>query len=413
MSSSVPILKRNPGDDALVGRELFPLLRNNPGLVYLDSASSAQKPGVVIDRLTRFYSGEYANIHRGLYPLSEGASEAYDQARGRVARFLGAEKDEIIFTHNATEGINLVAHAYGDSNLKSGDLVLTSLLEHHANIVPWQLLKDRKRLRLAAIPIDSRGDIDLERYEMLLSREPKIVCITAAANTIGTVTPLKTIIAMAHRAGALVMVDAAQAAPHFVLDVKALGCDFLTVTGHKLYGPDGIGALYVKAKLLDALPPFMGGGGMIRSVSIDHTEFANGPRRFEAGTPAIGAALALSTALDFIEAIGFSAIAAHDAALFSHAAERLPEIAGLKIIGAPASHIGIISFTIDGLHPHDIGTLLGESGVCLRAGHHCAQPLMEHLGLAGTARISFGVHNTRDDVDHLVDSLARVRQMLR
>ncbi len=413
MSSSIPILKRNPGDDALVGREQFPLLRSNPGLVYLDSASSAQKPGLVIDRLTRFYSGEYANIHRGLYPLSEAASEAYEQARLRLARFLGADQDEIIFTHNATEAVNLVAHAWGDGNLRPGDLILTSLLEHHANIVPWQLLKERKRLRLAAIPIDGKGDIDLARYEMLLSREPKIVCITAAANTIGTVTPLQTIIAMAHRAGALVMVDAAQAAPHFAIDVKPLDCDFLAVTGHKLYGPDGIGGLYVKAGLLDKMPPFMGGGGMIRSVSIEHTEFADGPRRFEAGTPAIGAALALTTALDFIEAIGFEAIAAHETALLAHAMARLPEIAGLKIIGAPVSRIGIISFTIDGLHPHDIGTLLGESGICLRAGHHCAQPLMEHLGLAGTARISFGVHNTRDDVDRLVDSLARVRQMLR
>nr|WP_298687430.1 cysteine desulfurase [uncultured Dongia sp.] len=413
MSSPLPILKATPGDEALVPRAQFPLLKNNPELVYLDSAASAQKPAVVIDRLTRFYESEYANIHRGLYQLSEGASEAYDQSRARVARFLGADKDEIIFTHNATEGINLVAHAYGDHNLRPGDLILTSLLEHHANIVPWQLLKERKRLRLAGIPIDAKGDLDLARYEMLLSREPKIVCITAAANTIGTVTPLKTIIAMAHRAGALVMVDAAQAAPHFALDVKALDCDFLTITGHKLYGPDGIGALYVKAGILADLPPFMGGGGMIRSVSLDHTEFADGPRRFEAGTPAIGAALGLSTALDFIEDIGFEAIAAHDAALFNYAAERLPEIAGLKIIGAPTEHIGIISFTLDGLHPHDIGTLLGESGVCLRAGHHCAQPLMEHLGITGTARISFGVHNTRPDVDRLVDSLARVRQMLR
>ena len=397
----------------LVPRARFPLLQNAPDLVYLDSASSAQKPDVVIDRLNRFYRGEYANIHRGLYPLSENASEAYDQARARVARFLGAEKDEIIFTHNATEAINLVAHAYGDHNLRPGDLVLVSLLEHHANIVPWQLLKERRRLRLAGIPIDARGDIDLERYEMLLAREPKLVCITAAANTIGTVTPLNKIIAMAHRAGARVMVDAAQAAPHFPLDVAALDCDFLAITGHKLYGPDGIGALYVKAALMADLPPFMGGGGMIRSVSLEHTEFADGPRRFEAGTPAIAAAIAFGTALDFIEEIGFDSIGAHDTALADYAANRLPEIAGLKIVGAPEKRIGILSFVMEELHPHDIGTLLGESGVCLRAGHHCAQPLMEHLGITGTARISFGVHNTTHDVDRLVDSLARVRQLLR
>lgn len=402
-----------PGEHGLVPRDVFPVLRNNPDLVYLDSAASAQKPEIVIDRLVRFYSREYANIHRGLYPLSENASEAYDGARGRVARFLGAGKDEIVFTRNATEAINLVAHAYGDHNLRPGDLILTTLLEHHANIVPWQLLKERKRLRLAAIPLDDGGDLDLARFERLLAREPKLVCVTAAANTIGTVTPLQKIIAMAHRAGALVMVDAAQAAPHFKLDVMALDCDFLAITGHKLYGPDGIGALYVKAGILDSLPPFLGGGGMIRSVSIDHTEFADAPRRFEAGTPAIAAAIALGTALDFIDGIGLEAIGAHDAALHNYATAKLPDISGLKIIGAPRHRIGIISFTMEGLHPHDIGSLLGENGICLRTGHHCAQPLMEHLGITGTARVSFGVHNTRGDVDRLVDSLVRVRQMLR
>lgn len=411
--------KSAPGTDgsdtgaALVPRERFPLLRDAPDLVYLDSASSAQKPDIVIDRLVNFYRHEYANIHRGLYPLSEEASDAYDKARARVARFLGAAKDEIIFTRNATEAINLVAYAYGDNFLRPGDLVLTSLLEHHANIVPWQLLKERRRLRLAAIPIDGAGDIDLARYEMLLAREPKLVAITAAANTIGTVTPLARMIAMAHAAGALVLVDAAQAAPHLPIDVRSLDCDFLAITGHKLYGPDGIGALYVKQSILEDLPPFLGGGGMIRSVSIEQTEFAHGPRRFEAGTPAIGPAIALASALDFIEELGFPALAGHDAALAAYAAERLPEISGLNIVGAPKERIGILSFTMEGLHPHDIGTLLGESGICLRAGHHCAQPLMEHFGITGTARISFAAHNTTQDIDRLVDSLARVRQMLR
>ncbi len=406
-------LQAGKAGDALVPRARFPLLRDAPDLVYLDSASSAQKPDVVIDRLVNFYRHEYANIHRGLYPLSEEASDAYDKARARVARFLGATRNEIIFTRNATEAINLVAHAYGDSQLRPGDLILTSLLEHHANIVPWQLLKERRRLRLAAIPIDSAGNIDLARYEMLLAREPKLVAITAAANTIGTVTPLPKMIAMAHAAGALVLVDAAQAAPHLPIDVRSLDCDFLAITGHKLYGPDGIGALFVKEAIMDDLPPFLGGGGMIRSVTIEHTEFAHGPRRFEAGTPAIGPAIAFASALDFIEEIGFPALAGHDAALATYAAERLPEISGLNIIGAPKERIGIMSFTMDGLHPHDIGTLLGESGVCLRAGHHCAQPLMDHFGITGTARISFAAHNTTQDIDRLVDSLARVRQMLR
>lgn len=396
-----------------MARAAFPLLRDQPELVYLDSAASAQKPAAVIDRLARFYSREYANIHRGLYGLSEGASEAYEAARHRVARFLGASAQEVIFTANATAAINLVAHAHGDSSLKPGDLVLISQLEHHANIVPWQLLRERRHVRLAAIPIDDDGDIDLQQYEMLLSREPRLVCLTAAANTIGTVPPLKAMIDLAHRAGALVMVDAAQAAPHLSLDMRDLDCDFLAITGHKLYGPDGIGALYVRESILADLPPFLGGGGMIRSVTLAHTDYADGPRRFEAGTPAIGAAIALATALDFIDALGFERIAAHDAALLAHADARLPEISGLRIIGRPAQRTGIVSFTIDGLHPHDIGSLLGADGICLRAGHHCAQPLMERLGLVGTTRLSFAVHNTTGDIDRLVDSLARVRQMLR
>lgn len=401
------------GSQPLVPRAVFPLLRDQPDLVYLDSAASAQKPASVLARLNRFYGSEYANIHRGLYGLSETASDAYEAARDRVARFLGAASDEIIFTHNATEAINLVAHAYGDPFLKPGELILVSLLEHHANIVPWQILRDRKHLRLAAIPVDARGDIDLAAYETLLRRGPKLVCITATANTIGTVTPLKSMIALAHRAGAVVMVDAAQAAPHMALDVRDLNCDFLAITGHKLYGPDGIGALYVRKNILTDLPPFLGGGGMIRTVTIERTEFAEGPRRFEAGTPSIGAAIGLATALDFIDEIGMDRIAAHDSALLVHAETRLPEIAGLHILGAPKHRAGILSFTIEGLHPHDIGSLLGEDRICLRAGHHCAQPLMEHFGLAGTARLSFAVHNTIDDIDRLVDSLARVRQMLR
>jgi cysteine desulfurase/selenocysteine lyase len=409
------ILRAEPIDAAqpLVPRAVFPLLRDQPDLVYLDSAASAQKPAPVLARLNRFYGSEYANIHRGLYGLSETASDAYEAARDRVARFLGASTDEIIFTHNATEAINLVAHAFGDAFLKPGELILVSLLEHHANIVPWQMLRERKHLRLAAIPVDTSGDIDLAAFETMLRRGPKLVCITATANTIGTVTPLKDMIVLAHRAGALVMVDAAQAAPHMAIDVRDLDCDFLAITGHKLYGPDGIGALYVRKGILADMPPFLGGGGMIRTVTIEKTEFAEGPRRFEAGTPAIGGAIGLAAALDFIDEIGMARIGAHDAALLAHAEARLPEIAGLRILGAPKHRAGILSFTMDGLHPHDIGSLLGEEQICLRAGHHCAQPLMEHFGLAGTVRLSFAVHNTTDEIDRLVDSLARVRQMLR
>lgn len=413
MTNSAIRAERIDGHDALVPGTRFPLLRDAPNLVYLDSAASAQKPAPVLDRLNRFYGKEYANIHRGLYGLSETASDAYEAARQRVATFLGAEADEIIFTANATAAINLVAHAFGDTCLKPGELILVSLLEHHANIVPWQMLRERKHLRLEPIPIDDRCDIDLDAFESLLRRSPKLVCLTATANTTGTVTPLKEMIDMAHRAGALVMVDAAQAAPHMALDMRALDCDFLAMTGHKLYGPDGIGALYMKAALMETLPPFLGGGGMIRTVTMEHTEYADGPRRFEAGTPAIGAAIGLAAALDFIAEIGFDRIAAHDAALLAHAEMRLQEVSGLRIIGAPRHQAGILSFVMDGVHPHDIGSLLAADQICLRAGHHCAQPLMEHLGITGTARISFAVHNTQHDVDRLVDSLARVRQMLR
>lgn len=397
----------------LVPRTAFPLLAARPGLVYLDSAASAQKPTVVLERLDRFYRAEYANIHRGLYGLSETASDAYEEARATVARFLGARAGEIIFTANATSALNLVAHAYGDTFLKTSDLILVSLLEHHANIVPWQMLRDRRDLKLEAIPIDGAGDLDLDSYRRLLDRGPRLVALTATANTIGTVTPLKEMIALAHEAGALVVVDAAQAAPHMKLDVAALGCDFLAITGHKLYGPDGIGALYIREELLDRLPPFMGGGGMIRTVSFARTEYAAGPRRFEAGTPAIGAAIGLAAALDFIGGIGLDRIAAHDAFLLAHAETRLSEIAGLRIVGQPRHRAGILSFVMEGLHPHDIGSLLGADDICLRAGHHCAQPLMESLGLTGTTRLSFAVHNSPADIDRLVDSLARVRQMLR
>lgn len=409
VTSAVPADPCQP----LVPRAAFPVLRDRPGLVYLDSASSAQKPVRVLDRLMRFYGSEYANIHRGLYDLSETASEAYEDARARVARFLNAAAGEIIFTRNATEAINLVAHAYGDANLKPGELILVSLLEHHANIVPWQLLRERKHLRLAGIPVDPRGDIDLQAYQAMLQRRPRLVCLTAMANTTGSVTPLKPMIEMAHRAGALVVVDAAQAAPHLRLDMRDLDCDFLAITGHKLYGPDGIGALFVRQEILAALPPFLGGGGMISSVSIEHTEFAEGPRRFEAGTPPIGAAIGLAEALDFIDEVGFDRIIAHDDALTAYAETRLPEIAGLSLVGRPMRRAGIVSFVIDGLHPHDIGSLLGAEQICLRAGHHCAQPLMERLGLAGTVRLSVGLYNGSEDVDRLVDSLARVRQMLR
>jgi cysteine desulfurase/selenocysteine lyase len=401
--------------DPLVSPDLFPLLarakaEGNP-VAYLDSAASAQKPAAVLDRLRDFYTRDYANIHRGVYPLSERATEAYEAARERVARFLQAKPDEIVFTRGATESINLVAYSFGDRFLNPGDKILVSAIEHHANIVPWQQLRDRRGTKLDVIPIDGNGDIDLDAYRRKLDGA-KLVCITAVANTLGTVTPLKEIIALAHQAGARVMVDGAQGAPHLKLDVRALDCDFLAFTGHKVYGPDGIGVLFGRAELLNQMPPWQTGGDMIRTVTFERTLFAESPRRFEAGTPPIGAAIGLATALDFIEEIGFDRIGEHDRALAAYAAGKLGEIPGLKLIGTPKHRSGIVSFVLDGIHPHDIGTLLGAAGLCVRTGHHCAQPLMEQLGIPGTVRASFAVHSHAGEVDRLAEELVKARQLL-
>jgi cysteine desulfurase / selenocysteine lyase len=396
----------------LVPRDAFPLLAARD-IAYLDSAASAQKPKAVLDRMRQFYETSYANIHRAVYPLSEAATEAYENARVRVAAFLGApSSDSIVFTRNATEAVNLVANSFGGSRLKSGDRILVTMLEHHANIVPWQLLRDRLGLELLVAPIDPAGNLDLDALDSLLARGPKLVALTAASNALGTRNPIKDIVARAHRAGAAVLVDAAQAAPHGAIDVTAWDCDFLVFTGHKLYGPDGIGVLYAKPELLAAMPPWQGGGDMIRTVTFARTEFADPPQRFEAGTPPIGPAIGLAAAIDFIEAVGWSRIEAHDRALTGYALDRLQEIPGISPIGSPRDRIGIVSFILEGVHPHDIGSLLGERGVCVRTGHHCAQPLMDHLGLAGTVRASFGVYNDTSDVDRLAEALVAARQIL-
>ncbi len=395
----------------LVPRDTFPLLTARD-IAYLDSAASAQKPKAVLDRMRQFYESSYANIHRAVYPLSEAATEAYESARARVARFLNAPSaDSIVFTRNATEGVNLVANSFG-ARLRAGDRILVTTLEHHANIVPWQLLCERSRLELLPAPIDATGDLDLDALDALLARKPKLVAVTAASNALGTRTPIKEIVTRAHQAGAIVLVDGAQAAPHFAIDVTDWDCDFLVFTGHKLYGPDGIGVLYGKPDLLAAMPPWQGGGDMIRTVSFAGTEYADPPQRFEAGTPPIGPAVGLAAAIDFIESVGWAQIEAHDRALTRYALDRMAEIPGIRPVGAPKERIGIVSFTLDGVHPHDAGSLLGERGVCVRTGHHCAQPLMDHLGLPGTIRASFGVHNDAGDIDRLADALVAARQIL-
>ena len=412
IEQSKPAPSRRTIEGPLVPRQAFPLLAASD-IAYLDSAASAQKPKIVLDRMRQFYETSYANIHRAVYPLSEAATEAYEGARARVARFLGAlSPGSIVFSRNATEAVNLVANSFAGSRLKSGDRILVTTLEHHANIVPWQLLRDRLGLELLVATIDSAGNLDLDALDRLLAQGPKLVAMTAASNALGTRTPIKDVIARAHRAGAVVVVDAAQAAPHFAIDVADWDCDFLVFTGHKIYGPDGIGVLYGRPDLLAAMPPWQGGGDMIRTVTFARTEFADPPQRFEAGTPPIGPAIGLAAAVDFIEAVGWDRIEAHDRALANYALERLREVPGVHPVGLPKERIGIVSFTLDGVHPHDVGSLLGERGVCVRTGHHCAQPLMDHLGLPGTVRASFGVHSEAADIDRLADALVAARQIL-
>jgi cysteine desulfurase/selenocysteine lyase len=405
-----------PAFDLARVRADFPILArkvHGKRLVFLDSAASAQKPRAVIDAVSRCYEAEYANIHRGVYWLSARATQGYEGARERVARFLNArDPAEIIFTRNATAAINLVANSFGARFLKAGDEVVLSWLEHHSNIVPWQLLRDRSGIVLRVVPVNDAGEFLIEEYERLLSPRTKLVAVTHTSNALGTITPVSKIVRLAHDRGARVLIDGSQAAPHRQVDVQALDCDFFVFTGHKVYGPSGIGVLYGKADLLRSMPPFEGGGDMIRTVSFERTEFADIPNRFEAGTPPIAEAIGLAAAIDYVSALGFDQIAAHEQAVLTYATERLSDVPGLRIIGTARKKASIVSFTLENAHPHDVGTILDRSGVAVRAGHHCAQPLMERFGIVGTARASFGLYNGFDDVDALVDGLRRVREIL-
>jgi cysteine desulfurase/selenocysteine lyase len=397
----------------LVSREQFPLLARMGAIAYLDSAASAQKPLYVLDAWRDFYESRYANIHRGVYALSEAATEAYEAARTRVARYLGSpDANSIVFVRNATEAINLVAKSWGRHCLRQGDAIVLTLLEHHSNIVPWQMLAQEKGVEIRFAKLDAAGDLDFDHLASLVDRRTRLVSVTAAANTLGTKVPIKRVVEIAKQAGARVLVDAAQAAPHFPIDVRDWDCDFLALTGHKLYGPDGIGALYARPELLREMPAFMGGGGMITTVTTTGTVYADPPQRFEAGTPAIGEAVGLAAALDFIDARGWPSIEDHERRLTSYALEQLRSIPGVRIVGEPQERVGIVSLVVDGSHPHDVGTLLGDLGVCVRAGHHCAQPLMAALGLPGTVRASFGLYNGSSDIDRLAEGLARARQAL-
>ncbi len=394
-------------------RNDFPLLAR-PGVVYLDNAATTQKPRAVIERMERFLSHENANIHRGVYALSEQATLAVDHARSSVRQFLNASKDsEIIFVRGATEAINLVASSYGRKFLKKDDEIVISAVEHHSNLVPWQALCEEKGLKLRVIPVSDAGELDLEAYEKLLGPRTYLVAITHVSNALGTVNPVKDMIKLAHHAGAVVLVDGAQAAPHRPVDVQDLDCDFYCFSGHKIYGPTGIGVLYGKEKHLLAMDPYQYGGDMIETVTFEKTTYAKPPAKFEAGTPAIAEILGLEAAIEYLRSVGFDAIQRQERELLEYATKKLSEIPGLKIIGTAEEKESLVSFTLKDIHPHDVGTVLGELGVAVRAGHHCAQPLMKRLGIPATTRASFSFYNTREEVDRLADAIQHVLKLFK
>ncbi|MDA0367367.1 MAG: cysteine desulfurase [Proteobacteria bacterium] len=393
----------------------FPILSrevHGKPLVFLDSAASAQKPQVVIDAVRHCYEAEYANIHRGVHYLSETATHNYEATREKVRAFINArETKEIIFVRGATEAINLVAASWGGANLKPGDEILITALEHHSNIVPWQMIAEKTGALVRAVPTDETGDFLFERFEDMLTPRTKIVAITHASNAIGTVVPIKDVVATAHARGIPVLIDGCQGIVHRGVDVQDVDCDFYVFSAHKLYGPSGIGVLYGKADLLEAMPPYQGGGDMIETVSIARSTYAALPHKFEAGTPNIAGTVGFGAAIDYVAAIGHDAILAHEDDILGYALERLRGLNDIQLVGTAPERASIISFLIDGVHPHDSGTILDQAGIAVRVGHHCAQPLMDHFDIAGTVRASFAVYNTRADVDALIDGLQDVRKV--
>ena len=396
-------------------RKDFPILSRtvyNRPLVYLDNAATTQKPRAVVEAMTEEYYSVNANVHRGVHYLSQQATELHEQARANVQKFINARSEaEIIFTRGTTESLNLVAFSFGEAFLKEGDEVLVSVMEHHSNIVPWQMLRDRKGIVLKVIPMTDEGEIDLEAYKNLFSPRTRLVCIAHVSNVLGTVNPVKEMTAIAHAHGAKVLVDGAQSVPHRRVDVQDIGCDFLTFSGHKIYGPTGIGVLYGREELLEKMPPYQGGGEMIARVSFEKTTYERLPFKFEAGTPDFVGSHALAVALDYVRGIGQDIIAAHEAALTRYAMEQMSLIPGMKIYGTAHEKDAVISFNVGDIHPLDLGTLLDRLGIAIRTGHHCAQPLMSRCGVESMARASFALYNTRAEVDALVASIDRVRKM--
>jgi cysteine desulfurase/selenocysteine lyase len=396
-------------------RKDFPILTTKMrgrDLVYLDSAASAQKPRSVIAAMADFYSAHYANIHRGVYQLSSEATQRYEDVRTRVARFIGApDPREVIFVRNATEAINLVARTWGEQEIRSGDEIVLTTMEHHANIVPWQMLAERQGASIRVAAISDEGVLDLEHLERLLGPRTKLLAVTQVSNALGTINPIKKLTALARSRGITTLVDGAQAAPHQSINVEALGCDFYVLSGHKVFGPSGAGVLYGRLPLLEAMPPFLGGGDMIESVSFEGTTFASAPQKFEAGTPDIASVIGFGAAIEYLESIGMDRISVYEQTLLAYATERLLEIPGLRIIGTAKDKTAVLSFVLEDAHPHDIGTILDGEGIAIRAGHHCAQPLMKRMGIPATARASFAFYNTRDDVDCLVDALRKTQEL--
>ena len=395
------------GDFPILSRTVY----NRP-LVYLDNSATTQKPRVVVDSIVREYYSENANVHRGVHFLSQQATDLYEQARGRVRTFINARSDkEIVFTRGTTESLNLVASSFGERFMGEGDEVIISAMEHHSNIVPWQLLQERKGIRLRVIPINDRGELLLDEYEKLFNKRTRIVAVTHVSNVLGTVNPVKQIAAVAHAHGVPVLVDGAQSVPHIAVDVQDMDCDFFVFSGHKVYGPTGIGVLYGKESLLNELPPYQGGGEMIKNVHFEHTEYEDAPLRFEAGTPDYVGAHALAAAIDYVSALGMENIAAHEHSLLAYATERMNCIPGMRIFGQAENKSAVLSFVVGNIHPLDLGTLLDRFGVAVRTGHHCAQPLMERMGVQSMGRASFALYNTREEVDTLCESIERITKM--
>jgi cysteine desulfurase / selenocysteine lyase len=412
---SGPVLVQSSSFDVERLRQVFPILNQKvrgKALVYLDNAATSQKPQPVIDAIARYYQSGNANIHRGVHFLSEHATGEHEAAREAVRQFINAARmEELIFVRGTTEGINLVAQTYGRAHVGAGDEVLVSAMEHHSNIVPWQILCEQQGAKLRVIPINDQGELLLDEFEKLIGPRTKIVAVAHVSNALGTINPIREIVTIAHRHNVAVVVDGAQAVPHVKVDVQDLDCDFYAFSGHKMYGPMGIGVLYGKYKLLEAMPPYQGGGDMIRSVTFEKTQYNTLPYKFEAGTPDVAGAIGLGAAIRYLNSVGIENVATHEHELLEYATQSLSKLPGIRIIGNAKNKAAVLSFVMEGVHPHDIGTILDQEGIAVRTGHHCAQPIMQRFGIPATVRASFGLYNTKAEVDALVAGIKKVQEV--